>query len=398
MSGEGWDVVIVGAGPAGSALAFRLARWGHAVLLLDRAEFPRRKPCGECVNPAGVAELRDLGVLPAVEAAGPARLEGWRIRAGRGGGFEGSFPAPLIGLGIPRSTLDALLVEHARAAGAEVRTGVRVTDLLRDDEGGVAGVRVVSGEGERDLRARLVVGADGLRSVVLRRLGLLRRGPRLRKLALTAHVRGLEGSGVDLDGRGELRASDSGCVGIASVGDGTANASVVLTGRAAEEARGDAEGCFERALARYGFAGAERVDGVLATGPFDWPVRSAVADGALLVGDAAGYYDPFTGQGIFRALRGAALAAEVVDRALRGGRVSAAALLPYERARRTAFGAGERVQKLVEALVSRPALLGALSPRLLRRPALADAVIAVTGDVRPARSLLNPALLARLLW
>jgi flavin-dependent dehydrogenase len=123
-----------------------------------------------------------------------------------------------------------------------------------------------------------------------------------------------------------------------------------------------------------------------------------VADGAVLVGDAAGYYDPFTGQGIFRALRGAELAAEAVGAALRRGDASAAALAGYERERRRAFGAGERMQRLVEAFVARPRALAVVSRRLGRRPELADALIRVTGDLDPVRSLLHPALLLRLAW
>jgi flavin-dependent dehydrogenase len=140
------------------------------------------------------------------------------------------------------------------------------------------------------------------------------------------------------------------------------------------------------------------VDEVIATGPFDCPVRSAVADGALLVGDAAGYYDPFTGQGIYRALRGGELAAEAAHAALRAGDASARALAPYERARRAAFGPGERMQHVVEAFVSRPRLLSAVARRFTARPAMADAVIRVTGDVSPAASLFAPRFLAGLLW
>jgi flavin-dependent dehydrogenase len=249
--------------------------------------------------------------------------------------------------------------------------------------------------GEREIAARLVVGADGLRSVVLRRLGLLRRRPKLRKLALTAHVAGFDG----VPGRGEVHVSGRGaCLGIAPVGGGLANVTVVVPGERSGEVSGDAEGYFDAALERYGFGGLRRVDEVLATGPFDCPVRSAVADGALLVGDAAGYYDPFTGQGIFRALRGGELAADAASAALRAGDVSARGLAAYERARRRAFGPGERMQRVVEAFVSRPALFSAVSRRFTARPSLGDAVIRVTGDVSPVASLFTARFWAGLVW
>jgi len=394
-SSEIRDVVIVGAGPAGAATAAWLAAAGHDVLLLDRAHFPRRKPCAECVNPAGVAALRRLGVWDEVMAAAPARLDGWRIGPAGGDSFDGSFAGGLHGIGIPRETLDHILLRHAVARGAKGWTGVRVTDVLRDARGGVGGVRVQGEDGEREIHARLVVGADGLRSVVLRRLDLLRRRPVLRKLALTAHVTGYEGA----PGRGEVRVTGRrACIGIAAVGGGRANVTVVVPDERAGEVAGDPAGFFDATLAAHGHQALRRVDDVLATGPFDCPVRSAVADGALLVGDAAGYYDPFTGQGIFRALRGAELAAETASAALRAGDTSARALTPYERARRRAFGPGERMQRVVEAFVSRPALLGAIARRFTARPRLADAVIRVTGDVAPVGSLFTPAFWAAMVW
>ena len=392
---ESREVVVVGAGPAGSATAARLAGAGHDVLLLDRAHFPRRKPCAECVNPAGVEALHRLGAWDAVSAAAHAPLLGWHIAAVGGSGFDGCFPQGMRGIAIPRQTLDAILVRHAAGRGAEVRTGVRVLDLVRGARGAVAGVRVRDADGEREIVGRLVVGADGLRSVVLRRLGLLRRRPRLRKVALTAHVAGFDGP----SGRGEVHVSGPGaCLGIAAVGDGLANVTVVLPGERADEVSGDPAGAFDAALASYGFEGLRRVDDVLATGPFDCPIRSAVADGALLVGDAAGYYDPFTGQGIYRALRGAELVADAAHAALLAGDTSARALAPYERARRRAFGPGERMQHVVEGFVSRPRLLSAIGRRFGARPSLADAVIRVTGDVSPVRTLFTPRFWAGLVW
>jgi flavin-dependent dehydrogenase len=382
-----WDAIVVGGGPAGSASAALLAADGWRVLVIDRAHFPRRKPCAECINPAGVAALGRLGALDAVMAAGPARLDGWRITSDGGPSFLGRFSGGVHGIALPRETLDAILLDHARAAGAEVRTGIKVTDLPRDDDGRVRGVLA----GGEQIAGRVVIGADGLRSVVLRRLGLLARAPRLRKLALTAHVRGLP----DMGGCGQVRARGRGCVGVAEVGGGLANVTVVVPGEQAHEVGGHADAYFDEALRESGFPDAERVDGVLATGPFDCPVRGAVADGALLVGDAAGYYDPFTGQGIYRALRGAELAAEAIGAALRAGDTSAAALMPYERARRRAFGPGERLQHVVEAFVSRPRLLRWAASRLDRRPQLGDAIIRATGDVHPVRSLLRPSLIAQ---
>lgn len=386
----GWDAIVVGAGPAGSATAARLAMGGHRTVLLDREEFPRRKPCGDCLSPAAVRALESLGVGDQLRSEPRAVLAGWRIRPESGLGFEGRFPGADRGVAIARERLDHLLLEHARAAGAVARTGVKVTGLLRDGHG-VAGVRATADGRPVEMRGRLVVGADGLRSVVLRRLHLLRRLPRLWKIALTARLRG-----VSAPDAGELHAFSWGCVGIAGIGDGRVNATVVLYEGAVRQAAGARDACFDEVVSGIAsLRGAVRDGEVLATGPFDWPVRSAVADGAILVGDAAGYYDPFTGQGVYRALRGAELAAEVVAPALARGDVSARGLRGYDRARRREFGPGERFQRVIEAFVSRPGALAAAAAAIRARPGFADALVAVTGDVAPIRTLLNP---RRLLW
>lgn len=385
---SGWDVIVVGAGPAGSATAARLASAGHSVLLLDRDSFPRRKPCGECLSPGAVGALSELGVLDAVLREPHADLAGWRIRAGGRAGFGGRFRSPAAGIAIARERLDATLLAHAVSRGAWALSGVKVTDLLRSG-GVVAGVRGVRDGEKLELRARLVVGADGLRSVVLRRLRLLRRRPRLRKLAFTARLRGVDG----LHSCGELHLRPWGCVGMADIGEGFTNVTVVVDRRASGRVAGGRERFFDDAVAEMEvLGGGSRIDEVLATGPFDWPIRSAVADGALLVGDAAGYYDPFTGQGIYRALRGAELAAASIDHALRADDPAAHELSGYEEARRREFGPGERLQRVIEAVVSRPRLFAVAAAGLRRRPRLADALIATTGDTAPIRSLADPRL------
>jgi geranylgeranyl reductase family protein len=392
MTGESWDVVVVGAGPAGSSTAARLGEAGYRVLLLDRDRFPRPKPCGECINPAGIHELEGLGALDAVLREPHAAIAGWRVVPRSGGTFDGRYPQDRHGIAVARAVFDRVLLDLARERGATVRTGVRVARLLRGRQG-VEGVAVTSENGVEEIRSRLLVGADGLRSVVVRRLGLLKRPPRLRKLALTSHVRGLR----DVAQCGELHIRPRGSIGLAPIGGGLFNLTVVVSGTEAARVAGDRDAYYDEVLASYPrLQGAQRVAGVLATGPFDWPTRTAVADGALLVGDAAGYFDPFTGQGIYRALRGAALAAEVAVAALSADDVSAEALEPYERARRQAFYPGTRLQRAIEPFLARPLLMRMAANRFRRRPALADSLIAVIGDLQPVRTLWAPQNLARL--
>jgi geranylgeranyl reductase family protein len=395
------DVIVVGAGPAGATLATLLARAGADVLLLDRATFPRAKPCAEYMSPGVVRLLHELGVAERIEAAG-ARLRGFVVTAGgacmrgtfgRARGWEG---APPYGLGVTRTVMDAVLVETAREAGATVREGVRVTDVLRGG-GRVVGVWARTADGPAELRAPLVVGADGVRGVVGRRLGMVALREGMRRLALVAHLAGLTGLGEF----GEIHVGPAGYCGVAPLGDDLANVAMVLRPGVARLAAGRPEACFRELLAGFGdlgrrAAGARLARPVMCVGPLSYRARALVTDGALLVGDAGGFYDPFTGQGVYRALRGAQLAAPVVLDALRAGEPSRARLLPYARARRREGRGPHAVEWLVQRFLDRPALLRRAVRRLGERPAMADALVGVTGDVLPARRVLAPAYLARL--
>ena len=384
MSGR-WDAIVVGAGPAGSSVALQLARSGASVLLLDRARFPRDKPCSEYLSPESTRVLERLGrdVLRAVAAASPGRLTGMKVVAPSGASVVGRFET--FSYALPRMKLDSILRSAAEAAGAEVREGVKVEELVYD-RGAVAGVMA------RDrYRARVVVGADGLRSVVARRLGAVNTlGPR--RVAFTAHVAGAH----DVHELGEMHVGRPGYVGLGPIGEDVTTVALVLP--VAEARRGLR---FFEELNRFpGIAGrfdpARTVRPVLATGPFARWSRRPVADGALLVGDAADFFDPFTGQGIYSALRGAELAAAAIVNTLATGRGGRDSLQQYARARRREFTGKWLLERMIGIAVGWPALIERVVGRLIRRPELADLLVRATGNCIPARAALAPAVLAGL--
>jgi len=385
-----WDAVVVGAGPAGSATASLLATAGVKVLLLDRARFPRDKPCSEYLSPESTRVLQRLGpdVLAAVEAAAPAHLRGMKVVAPSGAGVVGRFET--FSYALPRTRFDNILLDAARARGVEVREGVKVEELVYD-AGAVAGVVARdTGNGTRDTyRASVVIGADGLRSIVARRLGRVYRTAPYR-IAFTAHVADVGG----VHDLGEMHVGRPGYVGFGPIGGGVTTVALVLP---VQEARRGEQ--FFQELDRFPgirgrFDSRRIVRRVLATGPFARWSRRPVASGggALLVGDAADFFDPFTGQGIYSALHGAELAsAAILDHFATG-----ASLARYAKARRREFRGKWLLERMIGVAVGWPALIEHVVGRLTRRPQLADLLVRATGNCVPARAALSPRVLAGL--
>jgi flavin-dependent dehydrogenase len=402
------DALIVGGGPAGAAAAWFLARAGAQVTVVDRASFPRDKPCAEYLSPQASRILDLMGALHIVEGGGAAQLGGMLIRAPNGDRFAGDFAAQHgfrgfrdRGLAIRRRVLDAILLDRARAAGATVIEGCHVIDLVRAADGRVTGVAMRGSDGRiRSLAAHLTVGADGLRSVVARRLGLARRAPWPRRVALVTHYHAVRG----LDGRGEMHVDREGYLGLADVGGAETNVALVIP---AARARGIGPGgaaFIDRWIARRPhlaerFEDARRVSPVLATGPFASAARRAWAPGAALVGDAADFFDPFTGEGIYAALRGGEMLAPFAVEAIGATDAAVAdrALAGYDRLRRREFGGKWMVERLVGAAVALPPIMNRAAAALARRKDLADLLVGVTGDFVPPRAVLRPRFLFDLL-
>ena len=372
------DVLIAGAGPAGSVAALILARAGARVRLLDRSPFPRAKLCGDTLNPGALALLRRLGASRGIEQAA-LPVHGMVVTGPGGVQVTGRYPGPAHGLSVVRHDLDWHLLTLAIHAGASFDPGVHVRGALVDADR-VAGVRLSTPRGSAcELRAPLTIAANGRRSSIALGLGLTWHPRRPRRWAVGAYF----DRGASDPALGEMHIRAGGYIGVAPVPTGLTNVCLVISdprpGVLAEPAV-LLRGVLRRdALLAERFDGARMVTSPSVLGPLAVEARAAGADGLLLAGDAAGFVDPMTGDGLHFALRGAELAAAIALAALQGRvRDPAAALL---RSRRRAFARKWRMNRALRALVASPGAvsIAAASARLC--PAALRMLIAAAGDV-----------------
>lgn len=388
------DVVVVGGGPAGAACALSLARRGVAVTLVERQRFPRRKVCGEYLNGGAVAALADLGLGERVgRVARP--LRGLRLVPPGADTLELPFPAP--SLACERSVLDSLLLDAAREAGARVVRG-HAEDLVFT-EGRACGVVVRDDDGaRRALAARVVVGADGAGSLVARKLGLARPLRGIRRFALGGHYRGFG----NLAGHVEMYVGTGAYFALNPLDEERANVMVVVRDRDLGAWSGAVDDGMRGKAAALGrghrdFGHAERLGARVSVGPLAFDVNAVLRAGAVLIGDAAGFLNPFTGQGVYLALRGAREAAEAIAAGFTDTARAEAALANYAARRERDFLIRKRLTRVVNVLVDVPPLARRAVARLGARPDLGATVLgALAGTIAPERAL-APGLLGRLL-
>ncbi len=363
------DVVIVGAGPAGTVAATLLARAGARVRILDRAVFPRDKLCGDTVNPGTVAILERLGMARAMAACG-LRIDGMRVSGANGVVVEARYPAGVVGRALLRRHLDWMLLQDAISAGAQFEAGTSVRGAAVENDC-VTGVTLAR---HGKVRAAITIAADGRRSSLTFGLGLAAHPVRPRRWAFGAYFE--TPRGVQADAMGEMHVRRDHYVGVAAVPDGLTNVCLVKEWRAGDRPLHDPRAVISRALERdvllnERFAGARMAVPPVVLGPLAVDIAPRSIQGLLCAGDAAGFIDPITGDGLRFAIRGAELAATAALDVLAHGWDGVHSRLTA--ARRLEFTAKWRFNRAVRALVASPgavtmAAAGArVAPAVLRR-------------------------------
>ncbi len=394
------DVIVVGAGPAGSAAAWELRQAGRDVVVLEKATFPREKVCGDGLTPRGVKALQDMGLDLSPEA-GWVRHKGLRVHGG-GVVTEVDWPRlqhwPDFSVVLRRSELDARLAAHAEAAGARLLTGITVTEPLLDDAGRVAGVRAAGPDGEpQEWRASLVVSAEGLSGRLAKALGLVRREDRPLGVAVRRYVRSRRAAddyldiSFDLTPAGPSRDSMPGYGWIFGMGDGTANVGYGLL----DTRRGT--GADHRAVLRAwldtfpaaeGLGEEDAVTPLRGAGlPMALNRGPAYTRGLLLAGDAAGTVNPFNGEGISYAMETGRMAGATAASALGrpAGPAREAVLRDYPERLRATYGRHHRMGTGFLALLARPDVVRFAVGHGLKRPALVSAALRLMGNLTDGR-------------
>jgi geranylgeranyl reductase family protein len=409
------DVVIVGAGPAGSAAAAVLAGLGRHVHLLEAAHFPRDKVCGDVLLPELAGWVERLGGDWQALTAGAVEVTACRYTVPSGRSVTGRFAD---GRGrvhpwriLQRRVFDERLARHAERRGACLHEGHRVSDLRRED--GLTRLQVTTPQGEQALQARLVIAADGAGSRVARASGLRpdaadRASNRF--VALRTYVPWPEVStphGEPAEARQVMeviadRRLLPGCAwvlpapgGVANVGLGMVAADRARRGTRLQELFGELFGELFAGLSQGRWPGEFEL--AAAPAPVGWrlpggaPARRCTADGLLLVGDAAGMIDPFTGHGIHTAVQSGIYAAEAADQALARGQLTAEAepLRGYERRWKAALAEDFRIGRWLQRCHARPVLAELAAWRAAGSARWADRFLGLVGHAVPRREALS---------
>ncbi|MDP5227486.1 MULTISPECIES: geranylgeranyl reductase family protein [Arthrobacter] len=378
------NVLIVGAGPAGSTAAHYLAQAGAEVTVLEKTAFPREKVCGDGLTPRAVREIVKLG-LPHEEADGWRRNKGLRLIAG---GRQVEVPWPEVGdfpqYGLIRTRLgfDEALARHAQASGATVLERHSVTEALRDDAGRVIGARasLLDGNGRktgetRDFHADVVLAADGNSTRTAVSLGVAKRDDRPLGVAVRGYYESPRHEDDWMEGWLELPGKDGqplpGYGWIFGVGDGTSNVGLGILNSSKEFGRLDYKQVMRDWVAGMPEGWGYREENLVgeirgAALPMGFNRTPHHLPGMLLLGDAGGMVSPFNGEGISYAMESARFAAERILDARSAarwagptavGRVYDDALAAYAEQVRSEWGSHFTLGRMFARLIGNPRIM-----------------------------------------
>ena len=375
------DVVIVGAGPAGSLAALILSRAGVRVRVFDRARFPRPKLCGDTLNPGA---LRTLARLVSIDTlrTNALPIDGMLLTGPGGVSVCGLYGVGISGHAVERRVLDQWLLDRASESGACVEQECAVDAVITDGEH-VTGVRVGTRQRSTPVPARIVIAADGRHSRLAFTAGLARHPPQPRRWAIGAYFDAVEGCSMV----GEMHVRTGHYIGVAPMPGGLTNACLVVPHEQGRATWRDAASFLTTRLRqdpvlRARVASARMVGAPAILGPMAVDVRTPGLPGLLLAGDAAGFIDPITGDGLTFALRGAEMAADVALGVLTGKTRRESAIAELARRRREAFAAKWRVNRSLRRLVASPYAVSVAAGAARIAPGMFQAIIRYAGDAR----------------
>src|SRR5215510_7707754 len=379
-----YDVIIIGAGPAGSTVSTLLARAGLRALLLEKSRFPREKLCGEFITPECMNVFDRLGVRERIYDAGASIIKQWMLFAPDGRGVN--VPMKWIAdgrqhaIGISRARMDSILLERAREAGVDIREGFHVSPRLGRENGLSLIEGKADGETVERFSAPIVIDASGRNGAFSSPTALaslaslaapaaqpasLFEGSRL--FGCKVHLRAVDG----MRELGELFFFRDGYGGMCDVENGRTNLCFITTEATLREAKGDRERLLELTM-RSNPAARRRlrnavIDGEwLGTGPITYG-RRRPTPGVISIGDAGAFIDPFTGSGILLALSSGELAAEAISQAFSEG-VSDVEVIAkrYDRLHHAKFSWRFRACAVLRAVAFSPTARNALVTAMTR--------------------------------
>jgi flavin-dependent dehydrogenase len=376
------DVVIAGGGLAGASTALALARHGLSSVVVDKAEFPRDKPCGEGLLPHGLDLLRELGLGDVVDACGGQPFRGILYRC-HGVVARGDFEDDMRGRGVRRRLLDEALRARAVAAGVTLRAGLVRTVELGDDS---ATLHLADGA---SVKGRFLVGADGPRSIVRHELGLDGGPPGRPRYALRQHF--TLPPGTPLPDRVEVNVVDGYELYVTPCAPDTVGVAALCEKRVMHDGGGKPDARMARLIEACAPV-AERLSSskpespALACGPLRVRSRDVGKGRAFLVGDAAGYVDAITGEGMSLALKTAVLVADAIAEAAKGVSVDEARA-GYRKKRMAAFRDHALLTFGLVELARHPFFARRAIARLAKEPALFSRLLSVNNGTKSLTSL-----------